>query len=83
MMDVEMTDRASGGNAAHSEAAHPPLSVAVTTIGVMTVAMVLAFMFWGEGLFVFPLIRKERLNDTLYSALDRKRRQFALRGRRN
>jgi hypothetical protein len=27
-----MSDRASGANAAHPDAAHPPLSVAITTI---------------------------------------------------
>ena len=35
-----MSDRAAGAGAAHAVAAHPPLSVAVTTIGVIAVAMV-------------------------------------------
>jgi MFS transporter, DHA2 family, multidrug resistance protein len=35
-----MSDRTPGADAAHSGAAHPPLSVAVTTIGVMAVAQV-------------------------------------------
>src|SRR6266851_10100126 len=36
----EMSDRAPAAGAAHAVAAHPPLSVAVTTIGVIAVAMV-------------------------------------------
>ena len=35
-----MSGRAPGASAAHADAAHPPLSVAITTIGVMTVAMI-------------------------------------------
>jgi MFS transporter, DHA2 family, multidrug resistance protein len=35
-----MSDRAAGAGAAHAVAAHPPLSVAITTIGVIAVAMV-------------------------------------------
>lgn len=35
-----MSDRASGASSAHADAAHPPLSVAITTIGVIAVAMV-------------------------------------------
>jgi hypothetical protein len=35
-----MSDRAPGASAAQAVAAHPPLSVAMTTIGVMTVATV-------------------------------------------
>ena len=35
-----MSVRASGASAAHAEAAHPPLSVAITTIGVMAIAMI-------------------------------------------
>jgi DHA2 family multidrug resistance protein len=34
-----MSDRAPGAGAAHAVAAHPPLSVAITTIGVIAVAM--------------------------------------------
>ena len=34
-----MSGRVPGASAAHADAAHPPLSVAITTIGVMTVAM--------------------------------------------
>src|SRR5229473_1254029 len=36
----EMSDRAAGASTAHTVAAHPPLSVAITTIGVIAVAMV-------------------------------------------
>ena len=36
----EMSDQAPGPAAAHAVAAHPPLSVAITTIGVMAIAMV-------------------------------------------
>src|ERR1700739_331129 len=35
-----MSDSASAANAAQTVAAHPPLSVAITTIGVIAVAMV-------------------------------------------
>src|SRR6516225_4041224 len=35
-----MSGRAPGASVAHADAAHPPLSVAITTIGVMTVAMI-------------------------------------------
>ena len=35
-----MSDQAPGPAAAHAVAAHPPLSVAITTIGVMAIAMV-------------------------------------------
>src|SRR5712692_8463510 len=35
-----MSDRAAGASTAHTVAAHPPLSVAITTIGVIAVAMV-------------------------------------------
>lgn len=35
-----MSDRAAGASTAHTIAAHPPLSVAITTIGVIAVAMV-------------------------------------------
>jgi hypothetical protein len=35
-----MSDRASGASAAHAEVAHPPLLVAMTTSGVMAIAMV-------------------------------------------
>ena len=35
-----MSDRASGTSAVHTDAAHPPLSVAITTIGAIAVAMV-------------------------------------------
>ena len=35
-----MSDRAAGASTAHTVAAHPPLSAAITTIGVIAVAMV-------------------------------------------
>ena len=35
-----MSDRSSGASAAHTDAAHPPPPVAITTIGVIAVAMV-------------------------------------------
>jgi membrane fusion protein, multidrug efflux system len=35
-----MSDEAAGASTAHTVAAHPPLSVAITTIGVIAVAMV-------------------------------------------